>query len=93
MLSDLHKDKAIEKKFNAYYAALLLHEKGHKESGVLAATEIEETLLSLPEKSNCDELEVIANKKARNIIRKFNKKDIVYDYKTQHGETQGAVID
>jgi len=49
--------------------------------------------LNLPEKSGCDELGFLANKKAKNIIRKFNKKDIVYDYKTDHGRTQGAVID
>jgi len=87
------KNKDIEKKFNTYYSALLLHEKGHKESAVLAADEIENILLNLPEKFVCDELGILANKKAKNIIRKFNKKDIVYDYKTDHGRTQGAVID
>ena len=91
-LAASHKKKDIEKKFNTYYSALLLHEKGHKESGVLAATEIENILLSLPEKSNCDELGAIAKQKAKNIIRKFKKKDIVYDYKTDHGRTQGAEI-
>ena len=91
-LAASHKNKDIEKKFNKYYSALLLHEKGHKESGVQAAVEIENILLNLPEKSNCEELGAMANKKAKNVIRKFKKKDIVYDYKTDHGRTQGAEI-
>ena len=92
-LPDSHKTEQIEKKFNPYYDALMLHETGHKESGVNAATEIEEMLLNLPGYPDCSELETIANEKATNIIRKFNKKDLVYDYKTDHGRTQGAVID
>lgn len=92
-LPDSYKSERIEKKFITYYDALMLHEAGHKESGVNAAREIEEMLLNLPGYSDCNELDKIANKKATNIIRKFNKKDIVYDYKTDHGRTQGAEID
>ena len=92
-LAESHRQKAIETRFNAYYTALMNHEHGHKESGIEAAIEIEETLLSIPEKTNCQELEAVANNKAKNIIRKYNKKDIVYDYKTDHGRTQGAYID
>ena len=91
-LSDQHKDKLIVERFNDYYLALLQHEKGHKGSGVLAAKEIEEVLLALPAKTDCKILESLANKKAKTIIRKYNKRDMVYDYKTDHGRTQGATI-
>ena len=92
-LPDSHKTEQIEKKFNTYYDALMLHEYGHKKSGINAAMEIENVLMNLPAYQDCEELDKIANRKAINIIRKFNKKDIVYDYKTNHGRTQGAIID
>ena len=92
-LPDSHKNDQIEKKFNPYFDALMLHEHGHRESGITAAREIENMLHSLPGYPDCGELDKVANKKATNIIRKFNKKDLVYDYKTDHGRTQGATID
>ncbi len=91
-LAASHNTNNIKERFDKYYSALLLHEKGHKESGVLAATEIEKILLNLPSKLDCKQLESTVDIKAKNIIRKYNKRDIVYDYKTNHGRTQGAEI-
>lgn len=72
--------------------ALKTHEQGHGKHALLAAQEIEQTLMRLPREIQCQSLENKANQVAKSIISKYNKEDIKYDQQTNHGATQGANI-
>jgi len=88
----LHKEKinnTLLKKWENYKSALIKHENGHKDFGIKSATEIEHKLISMTS-NNCKSLETKANKKAKNIIKKFAQKEIRYDKNTNHGINDGA---
>lgn len=86
-------DSNIRNSFNKYYAVLLKHEQGHKNSGLFAARDIEKELLSIGIYPDCKKLEKVANKMGKNIIEKYNKRDIEYDRKTRHGRLEGVRIE
>ncbi|NBR90556.1 MAG: DUF922 domain-containing protein [Rhodobacteraceae bacterium] len=69
-------DPALQKKWKAMTTALKKHEEKHGANGVQAATEIEQT--------KC------ANGDA--VIKKYNKKDIDLDARTDHGKKEGVVL-
>ncbi len=75
-----------------FMEALTLHEKGHHDLGLQAASDIEGMFEHLGDFPNCKELELSANKEAQKIIRAYRKKEKIYDEETQHGKTQGAVL-
>ncbi len=75
-----------------YYNALQLHENGHKEHGIKAASEILQVLRQFPDYPSCPELERAANAIANQIIARYNKADQEYDRLTAHGRTQGAIF-
>lgn len=76
--------------FDSYYSALLNHEKGHADSAILAAREIEDVLMGLKPERKCSDMHDSANQTANGIIDKYNKRDVEYDLQTNHGETQGV---
>lgn len=83
-------DEKTRQRFDAYYAALKVHEDGHGQHGVMAAQEIERVLSSMPVYATCKELEAASTRIAMDIVARFNKSDVEYDLVTQHGATQGA---
>ena len=66
----------VRTKFDTMVAALSAHEQQHGQHAVMAATEIE--------KAGC--------KGGDAIIKKYNKVDIDFDRKTNHGAKQGVVL-
>ncbi len=85
-------DSSIRSSFEKYYKALLKHEQGHKNSGLYAARVIEKELKSMGAFNNCQSLEKAANKKGKEIIERYNKRDKDYDQRTDHGRLEGANI-
>lgn len=79
-----------KRKFDAYYDALLLHEKGHGELAVKAAKEIERVLPKTDPASNCEAVGEKANGVGLQILNKYKQLQEEYDEKTGHGEEQGA---
>ncbi len=86
-------DPNIRNSFEKYYQALLKHEQGHKSSGLHAAQEIEKKLSSINTFRNCQKLENFANKKAKSIIKKYDRHDREYDERTDHGRLEGVDVD
>ena len=82
--------KSLQGRWDEYYAALQLHEEGHKEIAIQAANEIEEKVAKLDWQRSCGELEEEINKLANGIIESYRAKDTAYDEQTNHGRLQGA---
>jgi predicted secreted Zn-dependent protease len=57
-----------------------------------AAYKINEQLTSIGAKANCSILEKAGNKLAHKLMAKLEQNNIIYDQKTNHGETQRAWI-
>lgn len=89
------RDKAsasVQSKWDKFYTALQQHEQQHALYGIQAAREIEKIIPTLPKKRLCKQIGEDANARAQEIIRKYNKKDIEFDAKTDHGRTEGVTF-
>ena len=75
-----------------YYAALFEHEQGHKDLGVKAALEIENQLLNMGSRRSCEQLELDANKMAKDVVDKYSRLEKEFDRSTNHGLNTGAVF-
>lgn len=78
--------------WNRYMNALQTHENGHKDIGLRIAQEIDSSIAGLPPQKNCDAMGALANKTGQAILTKHDQDDEVYDRKTKHGATQGALF-
>lgn len=82
----------LVQKWRTYLDALMEHEAGHRDTGFRAATEITDTLPTLPPQPSCEEAEARANEAARAVLERFRAHDVSYDDDTRHGATQGAIF-
>jgi predicted secreted Zn-dependent protease len=78
--------------WDKYYAALLDHERGHRDLGSRAAAEIENRLLSMGTRGSCEKLESEANEISKSVIAKYSRIEKDYDRTTNHGLNTGAVF-
>ena len=85
-------DEAIKAKFDKFYEALLVHEKGHHEFGMKAAREIHHLLEHVEPVRGCKVLRKRLTRDINGIIEAYDKLNQAYDIETGHGRTQGAVI-
>lgn len=85
-------DQVTRLRWEDFIKALTTHEEGHGEHGVLAAREIEESMLRLPPQKTCGNLSFMCEELAKDIIDKYRKEDVKYDEETNHGLTQGVVF-
>ena len=83
---------ALMKKWDAYIQSLRRHENGHKDFGIQAAIEIEQSIAELDPAVTCDALAKTANELGRRILSEYAAKERAYDARTNFGETQGAVF-
>lgn len=84
--------ESVQKKWDAFYAALQKHEFNHAQHGIKAAQEIEALVGSLGKKRLCSQAKDEASEKARVIIDKYGQMDVEYDDKTDHGKTEGVTF-
>lgn len=78
--------------WNQFLGALQVHENGHMDHGVAAATNVIQTLKTFPAYDSCPALVEAANATTREIIQHYNQQDVAYDNMTHHGLTQGAIF-
>lgn len=86
-------DTQQRQRFEQYLSALQQHELGHYQIGQSAATEIDSTLLSLPEYTSCSELQQQANQQANAILQRHIEQERDYNQNTGHGRSQGAWLE
>lgn len=84
-------DETIRSRWDHYYQKLLAHEQQHKDFGVMAARELEQSLESIPQMS-CFRLENQLRDEADRILDKYDALEREYDRKTNHGVNQGVVL-
>lgn len=77
-------------RWNAYLAALQLHEKGHRDIGVQAARAVAKQLATLAPQRSCEQMEQVADVEAERVIAEARSVELRYDQSTNHGATQGA---
>jgi predicted secreted Zn-dependent protease len=80
----------LKQRFTEYLENLTIHEWGHRNNGIDTAARIEKAIETLPPAPTCEELDAIANQRARAEVAEGNRLDIEYDATTDHGRTQGA---
>jgi len=80
----------LVEKWNAYLAALQLHEAGHKDIAVAAGNEIRKTLSALPAYPSCEELHRSGEAASQDVMDRYRLQEVQYDQQTDHGATQGA---
>ncbi|WP_157954236.1 DUF922 domain-containing Zn-dependent protease [Saccharospirillum mangrovi] len=76
--------------FDAFVAALERHERGHQQLAEAAGRAIDDALLAMPPADNCAQLEVQAKTLAQRVLDDYREREFDYDFRTNHGETQGA---
>jgi predicted secreted Zn-dependent protease len=84
--------KELRDWWRRYLKALKKHEDGHRDIGISAAAEIEKAIGALRPEVNCHEMEIRADNLGESILKKFRRKEWIYDITTVHGMTQGAVF-
>lgn len=82
----------LDKSWSNYINALTLHENGHRDYNIDAASEILSALNNFGTYSSCDEAGSAANAKGQEILDNLKSTNGSYDASTNHGETQGAVL-
>jgi predicted secreted Zn-dependent protease len=79
-------------KWNSYMQHLVLHENGHRDMAVEAATELVHAVAALPPAPDCAKLDRELRSLSRARMNKLNDDEKQYDTTTMHGYTQGAVF-
>jgi predicted secreted Zn-dependent protease len=91
----VHDDKAspeLVDKWNTYLQKLTLHEHGHRDIAIKAATDLSQALAQIPPLSSCGELDRRVRMLNREYVKKVTELQSAYDISTNHGLTQGAIF-
>lgn len=83
---------ALLARWENYYSALFDHELGHKDLGLKAATEIEQAIANMEQRTSCSQLERDANELAKTVINKYSRLEKDYDRTTHHGLNTGVIL-
>lgn len=83
---------SLVKKWDSYMENLMMHEQGHRDRAVEAATELTRSVAELPPAGTCTELDREVQKLYRARMEKLLKDQEEYDDITNHGIAQGAVF-
>lgn len=92
LINEMSTSNETKIRFDAYYQALLHHEKGHQDLWLQAGQEIERLLTNFEAFYNCNEMAQEAKIRIANVIRNYQQHNRDYDKQTGHGRTQGAAI-
>lgn len=82
--------KRLVEKWTAYEEALKRHEQGHKEVALEAAAEIRRRVKEIEPRPTRKELADAVFDVASKVLVEYRKKDLQYDWRTNHGAGQGA---
>jgi predicted secreted Zn-dependent protease len=79
-------------KWNDYLKSLMVHENGHRNMAVEAATEFERAVAKLPSVQSCSEFDRMVQALSREWMEKLGADSKEYDLATSHGIKQGALF-
>ncbi len=79
-------------KWDSYMKNLTVHENGHRDIAVKAATELSQSVGKLPPAPSCSGLDREVQTLCRLRMKKLNDDEQAYDVSTKHGFTQGAIF-
>jgi predicted secreted Zn-dependent protease len=82
----------LVKKWNTYMEKLIIHENGHRDRAVEAATEMTRAVKDLPPARTCAQLDREVQTLSHERMKKLIEEQEEYDSTTNHGQTQGAVF-
>lgn len=85
-----HVGPRLRQKWDEFISLLRGHEHGHRDISIEAANAIEQAILSMGPRSNCDELSKEANALGHRILEDSKRKQVEYDIRTDHGRLQGV---
>ena len=83
---------SLKQRWTKFTESLLRHEEVHKQHGMQAGNEIESALRRVEPASNCEDMEVRADKVAQAIVSKYQKLDEAYDRETAYGLSEGGTL-
>lgn len=79
-----------KEKWDKFFKRLVDHENGHKDIAVGSAKEIEEAVMNMESRKDCNILKHDSNYLGQKIIEKYNELAQQYDKETNHGRKQSA---
>jgi len=79
----------LRNRWEAYYAALIEHERRHLQIAELAMGAIREAGPRITT-SECSEMATAIDRKGQQLLAEYRKREVQYDAETNHGMKQGA---
>ncbi len=92
ILSEQVTDKQTIEVFNKFSKALTQHEINHGNNGLSAAREMDRAFNELQPQPDCRTLGRVIDDIGNAMVQKYTQKDNEYDYLTNNGTTEGAMI-
>jgi len=83
---------SLVEKWDNYTEKLIVHEKGHRDRAVDAATELTRAIAELPPASTCSDIDRAVHKLCHARMDRLLEDQETYDEVTKHGYTQGAAF-
>lgn len=83
-------NEEIKHRWSQWYPRLMAHEKNHGAMAKQTAYDLHNGLVGLPAKPTCELLYAAAEKLAKPFLAELDAKNIEYDERTNHGDTEGA---
>lgn len=81
----------LKQSWDRFYDALLRHEHHHRDYGIMAARELEQSLSRQPARP-CSGFDNDLSRLARDIIERYERLEKAYDRLTDHGINEGVVL-
>jgi len=85
-------DPELVTSWDDYLAALEAHEEGHAQIALAAACEIRNVLRTLKAQSDCDRMELEADRATQEVIDRYREFEERFDFETNHGASDGAIL-
>jgi predicted secreted Zn-dependent protease len=82
----------LVERWDRYLRAVMIHEEGHKNFGILAASETEKAISGMRAIGGCEELRGLVETRVDDLIDRIKKQEREYDNRTDHGRLQGVVF-
>ncbi|HHH9441283.1 TPA: DUF922 domain-containing protein [Pseudomonas aeruginosa] len=93
LLDDPQRSPAVVREWQRFYSALSEHEMLHAANGKRTAQILLNRLSGVRTELSCDRLRVVVSDAGQALIQKLGQYDTQLDLQTNHGATQGAVLD
>ncbi|MFW5301089.1 DUF922 domain-containing protein [Pseudomonas aeruginosa] len=90
---DVQRSPGVIREWNRFYIALRAHELLHAANGKRTAQTLLSRLSGVRTELPCERLSVVVSQAGQALIKKLGEYDSQLDQQTNHGATQGALLD